>query len=256
MAIWVAHHRQPRRIVLGDSLVPMAELWAAILRRPERTAARYAEVWNDQRPDDATYFNRVRERFNRDRDPVDLLYLLCRCVKNAVRFNAKGAFTQSVDKRRLGMRPDKMRLAIEAASALLRDRAEVRAGDWLDTLSDAGKGDFAYLDPPYSGTSTGRDRRYAEWMTQDRLATGLRSLNARGLRFALSYDGMSGQRTYGLPMPDELRMTRLLLPAGRSSQSTLNGGAAETVESLYLSEGLSRPVDLLPVHHDRQDQAA
>jgi len=241
MALWAARHRKPRRIVLGDSLVPMMDLWAAILTDPRGTAVRYGEIWDGQEPGDATYFNRVRERFNKSRDPVDLLYLLCRCVKNAVRFNSKGNFTQSVDKRRLGMHPGKMRAAIEEASELLRGKTEVRAGDWMDTLADAGPSDFSYMDPPYLGTSTGRDRRYAEWMSQERLIAGLQSLNARGVRFALSYDGTCGDKVYGPPLPDDLGMTRLHLHAGRSSQATLNGGTAQTIESLYLSGGLARP---------------
>ena len=241
MALWAARYRKPRRIVLGDSLAPMMALWGAILDRPQATAARYAEIWAGQKPGDATYFNRIRERFNRDHDPVDLLYLLCRCVKNAVRFNDKGAFTQSVDKRRLGMRPDKMRAAIQGAAELLRGRTQIAAADWMDTLADAGPDDFAYMDPPYLGTSTGRDRRYAEWMTQDRVIAGLRLLNTRGIRFALSYDGMCGDKVYGPPLPDDLLMTRLHLHAGRSSQATLNGDTAETVESLYLSQGLATP---------------
>ena len=241
MALWTMRHRKPRRIVLGDSLTPIIELWRAILDQPQTTAVRYAEIWHGQKPGDTEYFNRVRERFNRDRDPVDLLYLLCRCVKNSVRFNAKGLFTQSVDKRRLGMRPDRMRAAVEGAAELLRGRTEVRAGDWLDTLADAGPGDFAYMDPPYLGTSTGRDRRYAEWMTQERLVQGLQSLNARGIRFALSYDGRCGDRVYGPPLPEVLMMTRLEIHAGRSSQATLNGGTDETVESLYLSRDLASP---------------
>lgn len=241
MALWVAQHRRPRRIVLGDSLAPIMHLWEAILQNPQGTVARYAEIWDGQKPGDATYFNRVRERFNETGDPVDLLYLLCRCVKNAVRFNAKGNFTQSVDKRRLGMHPGKMRAAIEGASQLLRGKTETRAGDWLGTLADAGPSDFAYMDPPYFGTSTGKDRRYAEWMPQERLISGVHSLNARGIRFALSYDGMCGDKVYGPPLPDTLLMTRLHLHAGRSSQATLNGDTAETIESLYLSDSLAEP---------------
>lgn len=257
MALWAARHRNIRRIVLGDSLGPMMQLWTAILAGPQGTAARYAEIWNGQRPEDAAYFNKVRERFNQERDPVDLLYLLCRCVKNAVRFNAKGSFTQSVDKRRLGMHPNKMRIAIAGASELLRGRTEVRTGDWLNTLADAGPDDFLYMDPPYFGTSTGKDRRYAEWMSRERLIAGLQSLNNRGIRFALSYDGMCGDKNYGPPLPDDLSMTRLHLNAGRSSQATLNGGTAETVESLYLSQGLAGPeadVPRLPTRVSNQTE--
>jgi DNA adenine methylase len=185
------------------------------------------------------YVNHVRARFNADRDPVDLLYLLCRCVKNAVRFNAKGQFTQSVDKRRLGMSPDKMSRAIGEASALLGPITEIRSGDWLDTVAEAQTSDFVYMDPPYMGTSAGRDRRYAEWMSRDRLVDGLVSLRASRLRFALSYDGRVGERTYGEPLPADLGMTHLMLHAGRSSQATLNGSSDHTYESLYLSHGIS-----------------
>lgn len=237
MSLWAAAHRDPRRIVLGDSLEPMCELWRAIIRGPDRVADVYEAVWTGQLASDAKYFNMVRDRFNSAHDPVDLLYLTCRCVKNAVRFNAQGRFTQSVDKRRLGMRPDRMRYALSGAAALLKGRTEVRSGDWLATTADASQRDFVYMDPPYLGTSIGRDRRYAEWMTQDRLIDGLKQFRARGLRFSLSYDGQSGERTYGPPLPDELGLTRLLLHAGVSSQATLNGHKDQTLESLYLSHG-------------------
>lgn len=239
MSLWVAARRRVRHIVLGDSLTPIIHLWEEIIERPRQTADRYTELWKDQKLGDSAYFDRVRERFNANRDPVDLLYLLCRCVKNAVRFNAAGRFTQSVDRRRLGMHPDRMRAAITGASLLLRGKTELRAGDWLATLADAGRDDFAYLDPPYHGTSSGRDRRYAEWMTRERLVAGLSQLNDRAVRFVLSYDGTTGARAYGPPLPEALGLTQLHLHAGRSSQATLNGITAETIESLYLSPGVA-----------------
>ena len=238
MTLWMVALRPPKKIILGDSLETIAQLWKKILAQPETVSGRYRDIWNGQREGDPGYFNSIRSRFNDNGDPVDLLYLMCRCVKNAIRFNAKGQFTQSVDKRRLGMQPDKMEAAISGASYLLRGRTEVRSGDWLETTLDAEPTDFIYMDPPYLGTSVGRDRRYAEWMTQERLIGGLESLRGRNLRFALSYDGMCGEKVYGPALPEHLGMTRLLLDAGRSSQATLNGSADRTFESLYLSAGL------------------
>ena len=238
MSLWAARHVRPRRIVLGDSLAPMAALWTEIIERPEAAAARYRAIWMGQQAGQGGYFNRVRDRYNSAHDPLDLLYLLCRCVKNAVRFNAKGDFTQSVDRRRLGMRPDRMAAAMAGASALLRHRTVTVAEDWLRCVAAAGPSDFIYMDPPYYGTSQGRDRRYAEGMASGRLIEGLRLLRARNLRFALSYDGACGGKAYGPPLPEDLGMSRLSLHAGRSSQATLNGGVDETVESLYLSPGL------------------
>lgn len=241
MTIWAASQDVAKRYVIGESLEPIAQLWSAIIDHPKKTATRYADLWNGQKPNDHGYFNLVRDRYNRSRDPVDLLYLICRCVKNAVRFNRNGIFTQSVDKRRLGMRPIKMADAIKGTSFLLRGRVEVRVGDWLETVTDATTRDFVYMDPPYLGTTVGRDKRYAHQMPQQRLIDGLGALLARDIRFALSYDGMTGSKEYGPPLPATLGLTRLLLHAGVSSQGTLSGRSEETIESLYLSPGLAEP---------------
>lgn len=241
MTLYAAHHGMARRFVIGDSLEAIVELWRSIVCEPQSTAQRYKEVWNGQRDDNPDYFNSVRERYNSERDSVDLLYLICRCVKNAVRFNAKGRFTQSADKRRLGMAPGKMADAIAGAAALLKGKTEFRTGDWLVTTQDARPQDFVYLDPPYLGTTIGPDKRYHQQLEFDALVAGLGSLNRRNIRFALSYDGMTGSKEYGPPLPDHLGMTRLLLHAGRSSQSTLQGREHETIESLYSqrSQGLA-----------------
>lgn len=239
MTLWAAHHSLARRFVIADALASISQLWQSIINDPAGTAQRYREVWQKQRPGDRDYFNAVRARYNVSADPVDLLYLICRCVKNAVRFNADGQFTQSVDHRRLGMNPDRMTAAIEGASQLLRGRTEIRSGDWRGTTADAGARDFTYLDPPYLGTTVGRDKRYAQQLGQPDLVAGLVDFNARRVRFALSYDGMTGTKSYGLPLPETLGLRRLLLDAGTSSQATLSGRSERTIESLYLSPGLA-----------------
>ena len=234
MTIWAAHHKMADRYVISDVLMPLTNLWETIVDYPEITAERYALIWRGQETGCVDYFNHVRERYNSNADPVDLLYLICRCVKNAVRFNSKGRFTQSVDKRRLGMSPDKMHSAIRGVSKLLRDRIEIRSGDWRTALADATSADFVYLDPPYLGTTLGKDKRYAAGLEKNLLIEGIADLRTRNIPFALSYDGMTGARDYGPPLPDHLGLTRLLFNAGRSSQATLSGRNEDTIESLYL----------------------
>ena len=243
MTIWAAHHGLAERFVISDALRPMCELWTAIIAEPEATAARYSEVWQGQVAAGDGYFNDVRARYNEAHDPVDLLYLICRCVKNAVRFNRHGRFTQSHDKRRLGMKPEKMASAIGGAARLLAGKTSVRCGDWLKTTIDASPSDFIYMDPPYFGTTVGRDKRYAEQLEPDRLVAGLEDMRGRGLRFALSYDGMTGEKTYCEPLPETLGLTRLLLHAGKSSQATLAGRSEDTIESLYITPCLGSPVE-------------
>ncbi|HWG11317.1 MAG TPA: DNA adenine methylase [Rhodanobacteraceae bacterium] len=234
MTLYAAQHGLAQRFVIADSLPALIGLWRAIIEHPAATAARYRRLWQEQSAD-AAHFEQVRARFNHEGDPVELLYLVCRCVKNAVRFNRRGEFTQSADRRRTGMHPDRMQAAIEGASKLLRGRMELRIGDWRETSADAGPDDFIYLDPPYLGTSIGRDRRYHRQLPRESLIDGLEQLRRRGVRFTLSYDGSTGTKVYGPPLPAHLGLSRLQLDAGRSAQATLSGRNETTIESFYLS---------------------
>ncbi len=97
MTIYAGFYGLAHEFVVGDSLKPMVDLLRQIVETPRLTADRYREIWNGQKSSNGDYFNEVRERYNAEHDPLDLLYLICRCVKNAVRFNGKGSFTQSVE---------------------------------------------------------------------------------------------------------------------------------------------------------------
>ena len=227
--------------VIGDTLAPLITIWHQVLADPDGLASAYAKIWSGQRDGDHGYYASIRERFNKDGDAAALLYLLARCVKNSPRWNKNGLFNQSEDKRRLGMRPDKMRREITGAHHLLRGKTNCVAGDFEKTIEEATPQDLVYMDPPWEGTSGGRDTRYHKGLQRGRVVAALESLNRRGVPWLLSYDGRCGAKTYGAPLPDELKATRLELDAGRSSQATLNGLEAVTIESLYVSATFVSP---------------
>ena len=54
------------------------------------------------------------------------------------------------------------------------------------------------------------------------------------------------KRKYGVELPDEMRLHRIEIKAGRSSQSTLLGRNDITYESIYLSAELIACLDLSP----------
>lgn len=242
------------RVHLNDSFAPLAALWRAIVDDPARLAAAYERVWRAQLGDPRRGYDRVRDRFNRDGDPARLLYLLARCVKSAVRFNAAGEFNQSPDRRRLGTQPARMRESLVAAGALLAGRATVTSGDYAAVLAGAQPGDVVYLDPPYQGTSGARDQRYHQPLDVERFVGELERLVARDVPVIVSFDGRCGDRSYGTALPDRLGLRRIELAAGRSSQATLLGDAAQTYESLYVSPRLvlqrTRIGDPHPDHRD------
>jgi len=237
ITIYAATHGQAERFVIGDSFGVLIDLWEMIIERPTELSERYSEVWQAQF-DNPHHFNEVRATYNAEADPVRLLYLVARCVKNAVRFNKHGHFTQSADKRRTGMKPDKVTRTVHAVSNLLKGRIELYRGDFEACISDARPSDLVYMDPPYQGTSCGPDKRYAAQLERATLIEALHRLDARHVPYVLSYDGRTGDKTYGEPLPSNVDAHLLEIPAGRSSQATLNGSVAETVESLYVSRDL------------------
>ncbi len=100
--------------------------------------------------------------------------------------------------------------------------------------------DLVYLDPPYQGTSFTRDHRYYTGVNYDDLVDALSLMNEMRVSYILSYDGRTGDKSHGRPLPETLDLTHYDVHAGRSSQSTLLGDNHQTVESLYLSPELVR----------------
>ena len=79
---------------LNDAHEPLWRLWQEILHRPEQLADHHARRWHAQIGRERTCYDHIRHRFNTEHDPADFLYLLARCVKAAVRYNARGEFKQ------------------------------------------------------------------------------------------------------------------------------------------------------------------
>lgn len=246
MTIAAAARSRAPRFWINDLNRPLAELVNLIINRPEEIADAYAHLWKSDAEDALEHYYTVRETFNRTQDPTLFLYLLARCIKGAVRYNADGLFNQSPDKRRLGTRPETMRQNIMATSHLLRGKALVTSHDFRDVLAAADTTDVIYMDPPYQGTSGERDSRYLAGLSFDHFVAALDGLNSRGLRYAISYDGRTGDKSYGEPLPSYLNLSLIELEAGRSTQATLLGRTEETVESLYLSPALTAQIDSVP----------
>ncbi len=239
LTLYAATHGLAERFVIGDVYAPLIDLWELIVNDPGLLSDRYGSVWAAQFDIGPDHFNRVREEFNATGDPVFLLYLVARCVKNAVRFNRQGSFTQSVDKRRTGMQPDRVTRTVHAVSRLLKGRVTLFRGDFRACCADAGPGDLIYMDPPYQGTTYGRDKRYASGLDREALIGALCAFDARKVPYVLSYDGQRGEKVYGEPLPPQVMADRLSIHAGRSSQATLNGGSDVTIESVYVSRSLN-----------------
>ena len=258
VSVHAAANRMAGRIWLNDAHEPLVRLWREILRDPSGLSAKYGQLWC-MRPSSspsadggaADIYYRIRDRFNRRHDPADFLYVLARCAKAIVRYNSRGMFNNSPDKRRRGARPAEMRRRILAVHGALAGRTRLTAYGYERVLRRCTPADTVYMDPPYQDTSGRRDRRYWGHFSHDEFCGELELLNRRGVPFILSYDGRTGRRAHGRAMPRSLDMRRIVLRAGRSAQSTLLGRSDDTYESLYLSPHVPPPTGTVHVHPGR-----
>ena len=242
ISLAVATRNNCEHFWINDAHSALIQLWQEIIDRPDWLGNKYTSLWDSQLGQERAYFDTVRDRFNEQHDPGDFLYLLARCVKAAIRYNVKGEFNNTPDNRRRGARPKEMRQRIARASGLLRGRTRLTSWDYKDVLQNCREDDLVYMDPPYQGVCGQRDQRYLPEFDHSKFCDELASLNSRGIMFALSYDGRTGGKVYGEPLPESLQLTRLEVPAGRSTQATLLGRVEMTYESLYLSSALTSSV--------------
>ena len=238
LSLAAASHQRFEHFVLNDINTPLIHLWDAIIHQPDDLANQYENLWQRQIGQEREFYDQIRNLFNQTHRPDYFLYLLARCVKAAIRYNANGAFNQSPDNRRKGRQPAAMRYDIREASRLLIGKTTLTSSDYREILEAATADDLIYMDPPYQGVYANHDPRYIAGIKFDDFVQALHHLNQRNLSFIVSYDGRTGDKAFGKPLPEMLDLHCIELNAGRSSQATLLGRKDHTYESLYLSPAL------------------
>lgn len=101
------------------------------------------------------HYYEVRARFNKDGDPLDLLFLNRACFNGVMRFNKKSEYNVP-----FGHKPERFAKAYitKIANQIKYVTQTLSQYDWQfvcadfrKTISSAAKDDFIYCDPPYAG---------------------------------------------------------------------------------------------------------
>ncbi len=242
-----AYYFKANNFIVNDINEPLINLWNTIINNPKSIIKSYHEIWHGQHGNEEEYYYQIREQFNDTKQPEYLLFLLAKCVKAAVRYNTQGGFNQSPDKRRLGRNPASMRDDILRVSQLLKGKVQLHSEDYKNILDLATSDDLVYMDPPYQGTGVNGGFNYAGNIEFNNFVVSLFELNQNNVPYILSYDGRTGDKTYGIPLPEKLNLTKIEINAGRSSQATLLSRSEITFEAVYLSPALISKIDLQKV---------
>lgn len=243
-AITIAASKQRRanHYLLNDLNEPLINILRESITNPQKLIDDYTKVWSEQLTfigGSVEHFYKVRNDFNNGNQcAANMLYLLARCVKGSVRYSSTGMFNQSPDKRRMGTNPKNLAKNVYLISNFLKDKTDFSCKDYREVTRNARQGDLVYMDPPYQGVCSSRDNRYYSGINFNDFVECIDDLNRRGIDFAISYDGACGNKQYGIDLPTELGLKKIMLNAGLSSQSLLLGKKETTFEALYLSPNL------------------
>ena len=221
----------PSDAVCGDICAPLIALWNEIRDNPKELAEKYQERWMRLQTEGYQVYYEIRDDFNRRHQPEDLMFLSRTCVNGLIRFNANGDFNNSLHHTRPGISPDKLTEIIMDWSGHIQG-TRFMARDYIESTSDAGQGDLVYLDPPYFHTKG----RYYGTIDYKIFLDYLESLNSRGVKFMLSFDGIRGEADYTVDLPKELYKRHEFIPSGNSSfKKVMDKQNIQVLESLYLN---------------------
>ena len=215
---------------LNDSLI---ELWRVIMIDPYMVCHEYDRMWcemnsSDNEADKRTYYEAVRERFNKEKNPCDFMFLNRTCFNGLIRYNSDGVFNTSFHLNRKGIEPHKLTSIIMEWSDLLK-KNNVKFLCCDHKSIQPRKGDLVFCDPPYADTGT----MYYGGFDNQAMFEWLKGLECSWM---LTYDGISGKTDNTYNVPIELYDKHVYIKSGNSSFNRIKEVSKDSFvyESLYI----------------------
>lgn len=220
----------PQKSIVGDINKPLIDLWNLVKNNPEQLAKEYEQRWINLQEKGYTYYYSVRDDFNMNNSPFDLLFLSRTCVNGLIRYNSEGKFNNSLHHSRPGVNPKTLSKIIHQWSERIQN-TEFMKSDYKETTINAKAGDLIYLDPPYFSTKG----RYFGTIDFEEFIEYLYSLKSRNIRFILSYDGLREDKSYIVDIPKDLYKEHILIESGNSTfRKVIDKKVEKVKESLYI----------------------
>jgi len=211
----------------------LINLWNKIKSDPIEIYKEYKIMWdalniNDDKERKKQYFYKIRERYNREHNPCDFMFIMRTTTNGMPRYNNKGDFNNSFHVTRNGIKPKTLEKIIYEWSDLLNKyNVQFIHSDYCNIKPN--KNDLLYLDPPYAGTKG----MYYGTIDYNKLWDWLRNNKCD---YMLSFDGKitSEDKTY--KVPNDIYNKHEYIYNGNSSFRRVIGNSNKEYveESLYI----------------------
>lgn len=224
-----------KHYVCSDLNKGLIDLWTAIKDKPNEVSDHYEGLWETMNSGSIkdqsfkrSFYESIRNRYNKEHDPLDFMFIDRTCFNGLIRYNGNGEFNSPYHLNRNGIRPTVLRKVISEWSNLLNSYdVQFNCHSYDKVLPN--KGDFIYLDPPYANTNG----MYSGNFNKKDFFEYLRNLSCK---FALSYDGISGETDNTYNIPSDVYDKHLYIKSGNSSFKRIkqSDNKAIVYESLYI----------------------
>lgn len=222
------------RYVCSDLNDGLIALWNEIKNNPKDVSDYYFKLWhelneNDDKERKKKYFTMVRERFNREKNPLDFMFIMRTTTNGMPRYNSSGEFNNSFHVTRNGIIPETLeKIIYEWSEILNNNNVEFRCCSY--EVIQPNENDFMYLDPPYANTKG----MYYGKINYNGFWNWLRSCKCK---YALSFDGLSGNVDSTYEVPEDVYSKHEYLLNGNSSFKRTIGNSNDSIvyESLYIA---------------------
>lgn len=232
----ILYQANPDKAICGDICESLIGIWKIIRDNPKELLDYYRENWKRLQEEGHEVYYKIRDKFNRTKNPKHLFFLSRTCVNGLIRFNQDGEFNNSLHHTRPGIHPKRIAKIIKYWSKRISG-IEFYADDYEETTTDATEEDFVYLDPPYFNVTS----RYYGSIDRERFLDFLKYLNDRNIKYALSLDGKSGDTDYRVELPKWAYEESYILDSGKSSfKKVIDKEKSEVKEALYLNYDSSK----------------
>lgn len=222
-----------KNYICSDLNNDLIDLWNLIKDNPSEVIESYTQMWHELNIDDdkerkKQYYYKVRERFNKHKNPNDFMFIMRTTTNGMPRYNLSGEFNNSFHVTRNGIQPKTLEKHIKQWSEVLNKHdVQFVCQSYEDIITN--NNDFIYLDPPYANTKG----MYYGAIDYEKLWEWLRSQKGK---YILSFDGKTSSEDMTYEVPKDIYTSHEYLYSGNSSFRRVIGKSNKEYvsESLYI----------------------
>lgn len=229
-----------KRYVCSDINKDLIALWEKVKYSPDEIYESYVKLWEELNKDNDIYrkrkfFEEQRDIYNKTHDPLVFFFIMRTTTNGMPRYNQKGEFNNSFHVTRNGIKPELLKpILTEWSEKLRKNNVEFVHRSYEEILGEVKEGDFIYMDPPYISANSMYMRgtmNFADFFNF------LKLLRNNNIKFALSFDGKSGDIDNTYSIPENCYRRHFYIKSGNSSFKRTIGKDKNAIvyESLYLN---------------------